>query len=130
MLPPAPLARGPILVVDDEPDVVAMIAEMLRAYGYEADTAPNGAAALRAIEAGAFAMVLSDVSMPGIDGVALYRTLQACGSPLARRFAFMSAAAGRADLQELLAANRIPLLPKPFALRDLIALVERVLAEP
>jgi CheY-like chemotaxis protein len=130
MLSSAPLARGPILVVDDEPDVAAMIAEMLRAYGYEADTAPNGAAALRAIEAGAFAMVLSDVSMPGIDGVALYRTLQARGSPLARRFAFMSAAAGRADLQELVAGNRIPLLAKPFVLGDLIALVERVLAVP
>ena len=116
-----------ILVVEDEPELCGMIAEVLRARGYEVETAADGSIALQATEVGGIGVVLSDVAMPGLDGVGLYRALEARGSPLLRRFAFMSAAPSRADVGELV-AHGIPMLRKPFIVRDLLQLVERLRA--
>ena len=124
----SPGGDGLILVVEDEPEVCGMIAEVLRARGYEVETAADGSIALQATELGGIGVVLSDVAMPGLDGVGLYRALEARRSPLLRRFAFMSAATSRADVGELVVAHGIPVLRKPFIVRDLLELVERLRA--
>jgi CheY-like chemotaxis protein len=126
--PPSPECGRLILVVDDEPELSAMIADVLRARGYEVETAADGAIALQATEVGGIGIVLSDVAMPGLDGVGLYRALEARDSPLVRRFAFMSATTSRADLGELVGDRDVPVLRKPFIVHDLLQLVEHLLA--
>jgi CheY-like chemotaxis protein len=60
-----------ILVVDDEPGSLKFISYFLRKDGYQVTEARDGAEALDLIENSRFDLVLSDVRMPGVDGVAL-----------------------------------------------------------
>jgi CheY-like chemotaxis protein len=60
-----------ILVVDDEPGSLKFISYFLRKDGYEVTEASDGAEAVELIENSRFDLVLSDVRMPRVDGVAL-----------------------------------------------------------
>ncbi|RNG28258.1 response regulator transcription factor [Streptomyces botrytidirepellens] len=68
-----------ILVVDDEPSVREAIGRALRCEGYEVDTAGDGVAALRRIEEEPPDLVLLEVMLPGLDGLAVARRLRASG---------------------------------------------------
>jgi CheY-like chemotaxis protein len=66
-----------LLVVDDEPLVREIIANELEAEGYAIASAANGAAALELLNTGEqFDLVISDLSMPGMDGIELVREVQ------------------------------------------------------
>jgi CheY-like chemotaxis protein len=60
--------RTTILVVDDDDDLRATIADLLQEAGYEVDEAPNGVAALERIQARMPALILLDVRMPVMNG--------------------------------------------------------------
>ena len=65
-----------VLVVDDEPMIRAICAEMLQGLGFEVSEAENGDDALIKVQASGFDIVLTDIHMPGmIDGAALARAL-------------------------------------------------------
>lgn len=60
-----------ILVIDDEEDIREMLRIMLKRAGYEALTAPNGAAAAKLLESGEeIDLIITDVVMPEVDGIA------------------------------------------------------------
>ena len=60
-----------ILVVDDEPNVLSTIQAILQHEGYVVDACGDGAAALRAIRERHYDLVLTDLKMPGVDGLAV-----------------------------------------------------------
>jgi DNA-binding NtrC family response regulator len=60
-----------ILVVDDDPDAVDLLKELLTGEGHEIDTASDGDSALESFRAAAFDLVISDVRMPGKHGFSL-----------------------------------------------------------
>ena len=60
-----------ILIVDDEAPIRALLGEHLRQVGYEVLLAANGAAAMDCLNAGDFNLVLTDVRMPGMNGLEL-----------------------------------------------------------
>jgi CheY-like chemotaxis protein len=66
--PAAPARRARILVIDDEPAVREVLAEMLGEAGHEVTQAADGADGLRRCEGGAFDLLLTDLSMPGLSG--------------------------------------------------------------
>jgi CheY-like chemotaxis protein len=66
-----------VLVVDDYPDNVESMALLLRLYGHEVEVALGGPAALRAAAAQQPDAVLLDISMPGMDGYQVARSLRA-----------------------------------------------------
>jgi len=116
-------ARARILVVDDEPLVGTALA---RTLGDEHDvTVVSGAAAaLARIDGGErFDAILSDLLMPGMSGIELYRALARVHPAQARRIAFLTGAAFEAETRALLRAESIPWLEKPFDLSALRALV-------
>jgi DNA-binding response OmpR family regulator len=57
-----------VLVIDDDPSVRMLVCDVLEAYGYEASSAEDGFAGLRAIAAQRPDCVILDVMMPGLDG--------------------------------------------------------------
>jgi DNA-binding response OmpR family regulator len=66
-----------ILVVDDEPDIVALLRDFLEADGFAVMTAADGAGALAALDAGPVDCVLLDVMMPGQTGFEVLRRIRA-----------------------------------------------------
>jgi CheY-like chemotaxis protein len=70
-------ARRHALVVDDSPDIAAMLAAVLRHAGYDVSTAHSAQDALEAALAKHFDAVVSDIGMPGMNGYELARALRA-----------------------------------------------------
>ena len=63
-----PTGKTDILIVDDEPAVLRMMALICTRYGCQVDTAPSGEAALEKLEANEYGLVITDIKMPGISG--------------------------------------------------------------
>ncbi len=126
----AGLARR-ILVVDDEERVRELLAQVCRDMGHEPLLAADGAEALALLEKhGDVAAVLSDVRMPGVDGIALFRELERRGHPLAGRLVFLSGDLAREDTANFLKAAGRPVLPKPFRFAQVCRALEDALARP
>lgn len=72
-----------ILIVDDDPQILRMLRTSLQASGYSVHTAPSGAAALQMMEESLPDLLITDISMPGMDGIELTRaTRQAHALPI------------------------------------------------
>jgi two-component system NtrC family sensor kinase len=112
-------ARSTILVVDDEPFIAQLIADVLTAEGYAVDTASGGLAALERIGRRAYDLVLSDLRMPELDGLGLYRELERRCPDLARRFVFITGTTEHTDYHDLIQGVAAPVLTKPFDLLEL-----------
>jgi two-component system, OmpR family, response regulator MprA len=109
-----------VLVVDDDPPLRRMLARTLTAEGYEVGIAGDGGAAL--VEASSAAppdLVILDVSMPGLDGLAVCRRLRAKG--VAVPVLMLTARDTVADRVSGLEAGADDYLVKPFAVEELIA---------
>ena len=65
-----------VLVVDDEPNILATLAPLLRARGYEVLTAMSGRAALETVEREKPDLIVLDLGLPDIDGVDVCRTIR------------------------------------------------------
>lgn len=69
--------KSEILVVDDDPRARKMMAEICRAAGYSVEEAVDGQAGLQAAMSGRYLLVLLDIHMPGLDGIAVARAIRA-----------------------------------------------------
>src|SRR5215204_918073 len=65
-----------ILVVDDEPSILATMVPLLRTRGYEVITAMNGRAALESIDRDKPDLIVLDLGLPDVDGVAVCRSVR------------------------------------------------------
>lgn len=117
-----------ILLVEDEPALLRLNAQLLRDAGHEVLTAEDGYAALELLEGGAEpALLATDVSMPGLDGVALARAARALRPGLA---VLLLSGYAAAALAVDLSAENWHFLAKPFTGETLRAGVARALAKP
>jgi DNA-binding NtrC family response regulator len=116
-----------ILVVDDEPGIAGVLAEVLQLDGHVVETVGNGAAALEKLAAGRYDLILSDVRMPDLDGPALYREVERRHPALVRQFIFLTGDIMSPETLQFLAQTAVPCLSKPFTLEMVRAVVQRVL---
>ena len=65
-----------ILIVDDEPSIRKVLAAHLHRFGWDAETAPDGAAAIAKLQDEPYHVVVSDLRMPHVDGLALLRWVE------------------------------------------------------
>ena len=109
-----------MLVVDDDPQLRAMLADTLRRDGFAVEEAPDGEAALRLLGERPPALVLLDVLMPGLDGIETCRRIRARSEvPI-----ILLTALGRDEDIELgLAAGANDYCRKPVGLAELRARV-------
>jgi two-component system NtrC family sensor kinase len=130
--PPAnilePAAPGRILVVDDEEAIVELLTQVLSARGHEVHCAQNGAEAVAKLGEGSYDLILSDIRMPGTDGVALHAYLAQQRPDLIPKSVFMTGDTLGDGTREFLEAARPPLLHKPFGIDDIEAVVHTALA--
>jgi DNA-binding NtrC family response regulator len=114
-----------ILVADDEPGVRDSLAEVLRESGYQVETAVDGSAALDALDAHDFAVVITDLRMPGADGLAVLRKAREV-SP--QTVALVMTAHGSVETAvEALRMGAADYILKPIIFDDVLAKVARVL---
>jgi two-component system, OmpR family, response regulator MprA len=110
-----------VLVVDDDPPVRRMLERTLSAEGHAVTTAADGGAALAAVEREAPDLVILDVAMPGLDGLAVTQRLR--GKGVTAPILLLTARDAVADRVEGLDAGADDYLTKPFAVEELIARV-------
>jgi len=76
-----PAGGARVLLVEDEPNMARTLAKILERKGYEVATAGNGQMALDALAGGTFHVIVTDLNMPVMDGMALLRRLQGDAAP-------------------------------------------------
>ena len=108
-----------VLIADDDPQLVRALRITLAAHGYEVVAAPDGAAAVALAAQAHPDIVLLDLGMPRLDGVAGHRG--AAGLDDRARSSWCRAAPGSADKVEALDAGADDYVTKPFQIDELLA---------
>ena len=107
-----------ILIVDDEPSILATMAPLLRARGYEVATATTGYAALEAVDRQPPQLVILDLGLPDLDGVEVCRRLR---EGRAVPIVVLSARGAEQDKVAALDAGADDYVTKPFGAEELLA---------
>jgi len=119
-----PRVEPPILVVDDDPKIVELVRMYLERERYRVVTAADGRAALRAIEEHRPRLVVLDLMLPGLDGLAVVREARILGdTPIL----VLSARGSTGDRIVGLSEGADDYLPKPFSPAELVVLVRAIL---
>lgn len=115
-----------VLVCDDNPDILEMLAFVLEGEGHEVRTATNGREVLGMVAECRPDLVLLDIRMPGLDGLGVLRALSQAGenSP---PVVVLSAKTREEDRRAALEAGAMSFLGKPFELQTLLDTVGRYL---
>jgi two-component system response regulator MprA len=119
------VADAAILVVDDDAPILRMLGRTLAAAGYAVEPAADGGQALAAVERSTPDLVVLDVGLPGLDGLAVCRRLREKG--LATPVLLLTARDAVADRVAGLDAGADDYLVKPFATDELLARIRALL---
>src|SRR5688500_7880615 len=111
-------------VVDDDQVILETVADFLRLDGYDVHTATNGSEAYSLIVEHPPALILSDISMPEVDGYQLYERIRHHPEWGTIPFIFMSARGQQSDVRLGFAMGADAYLIKPFELEDLQVAVQ------
>jgi len=115
-----------ILLAEDDDSLRVFLTASLGRAGHDVDSHPDGDSAWVALERGSFDLLLTDIVMPGLDGIELAR--RAAEVDPAMKIVFITGFAAGALSQSSPAPRDAKVLSKPFHLKDLVAEVERVIA--
>jgi PAS domain S-box-containing protein len=126
--PPPERQHGRVVVVDDERDLAVMLARMLQGEGHEVRVCTRGAEALELIERERFDVLLTDVSMPDMDGWEVARRVKEVRPELP--VAVVTGWGSQFEGMDLAARGVDFLLSKPFTVTAARALVAQALAQP
>jgi DNA-binding response OmpR family regulator len=122
---PIAAAKRRILIVDDDPHLLAFLAEVIRHAGYDTVSATSGEQALKVVAEGEPDMALLDISMPGMSGLELAARLKATTSV---PFMFLSAVGDSESAREAAAYGAVGYLVKPVDAARLMPAFEAGLA--
>ena len=113
-----------VLVIDDQPEIRNLMVEILKKRGYQVSTASDGHDALTQFALARPDLVITDLTMPGLNGYQICRLIRGISSvPVL----VMSAQMGAEDMAYRMGADAF--IPKPFDLEDLWAEIEELLLE-
>jgi two-component system response regulator AtoC len=117
------VALRSVLIVDDEPSMRHMLSVILHDHGYEPRAVASADEALKEIASRAYDLVLSDVRMPGMDGIALLRELQRLQPDLT--VIVMSAYGSQEAALEAMKAGAYDYLSKPFRPDEVVLVLRK-----
>lgn len=116
-----------ILIVDDEKDIVELIAYNLNKEGFVTDSAPDGETALAKIKKGNYDLVILDLMLPGLQGVELCRIIRNDIQMASLPVIMLTAKGEEVDRVLGLEMGADDYITKPFSPRELVARVNAVL---
>ena len=117
--------RAPILVVDDDPDLLRLMTIRLRSAGYEPIAVESGEKALAQVVAAPPRLVVTDLRMPGMDGMALFAAIRQSNPTLP--VIVLTAHGTIPDAVTATQRGVFGYLTKPFDAPELLALIDRAL---
>lgn len=116
-----------VLLAEDDRIIRITLRNALQKAGYHVTECPDGASALRAAELEPFDVALSDVRLPQVDGITLFRRLRQAQPGIS--VLLMTAYANASDAVEVMRAGARDYITKPFELDELLLRIERVRRE-
>ena len=116
-----------ILIADDEPDVVDLVAANLRAAGYDISKAQDGPSALAAVREQPPSLLILDLMLPGMSGLEVCRTLKGDPATSMIPIIMLTAKAEEVDRVVGLELGADDYVTKPFSPRELVLRVKGVL---
>ncbi|MEW8131604.1 MAG: response regulator, partial [Candidatus Thiodiazotropha endolucinida] len=116
--------RKTIMIVDDLPENLRLLAEILRQGGYDIRAFPSGELALRAISMVLPDLILLDVNLPGIDGYEVCRRLRTDEGITNLPILFVSGLNSTSDKVRAFNAGGIDYVTKPFQPQEILARVK------
>jgi two-component system response regulator MprA len=119
------VSEASVLLVDDDPRILRMLQRTLGAEGYDVAAVPDGGAALASVERSVPDLIVLDVAMPGLDGLAVTRRVRA--KRLAVPILLLTARDALEDRVAGLDAGADDYLVKPFEVEELAARVRALL---
>ncbi len=115
-----------ILLAEDDDSLRAFLTSSLARAGHEVESFPDGDSAWEALQQGVFDLLLTDIVMPGLDGIELAR--RGAEADPRMKIVFITGFAAVALSAQSKAPKDAKVLSKPFHLKDLVTEVERVIA--
>ena len=110
--------KATIMVVDDTPENLVLLARILKPEGYKVLTLPDGKMAINAIRSQPPDLILLDVMMPGMDGYEVCSLLKAEAATSAIPVIFISALSDPLDKVEAFRSGAVDYITKPFNLME------------
>jgi len=124
--PPVPQRRGKILVIDDEPELLEILGELLTAQGHAVTACSDGQSGLSRFKEGPFDLVITDLGMPGLSGWEVVKQVKR-RSPKTP-VALLTGWGDQIALEEARAKGADFLMTKPFTPEDIQAVIAQALA--
>ena len=123
-------AALPILLIEDEPAVMACIRAALERSGYSVVCCESGASGLQMLESGDFLGVISDMRTPGgVDGADVHAWVSHHRPELASRVVFVTGDIANEETVATLRRTGAPCVEKPFRVQQFISVVEQTLGK-
>lgn len=120
-----------ILLIEDEPSVIAFLRAALERKGYLIHQASSGAEGLSLLAKQAYSGVITDIRMPGeINGAEVHKWIQKNQPHLRSRIILISGDTANNETQAFLANSGTPCIEKPFRVQQLISMVEKTFGKP
>jgi DNA-binding NtrC family response regulator len=121
-------ALAPVLLVEDEPAVMAYVRAALERNGYQVVSAESGADALRLLATGQFHGVVSDMRTPGgVDGAQVHAWIASHRPELASKLVFITGDIASEETAATLRQTGAPCVEKPFRVQQFISVVEKTM---
>jgi CheY-like chemotaxis protein len=117
-----------ILVVEDEPTVAKLIADVMADDGYQVDTLLDSREAIGRLDKTQYGLLICDLRMPHLDGAGLLRALVRRGSPLQHKLLFVTGDTMSPRTLDFLKSSGLPYLAKPFLVDELKVAVQLAIA--
>jgi CheY-like chemotaxis protein len=123
--------RPPVLLIEDEPSVMAYLQAALERGGYPVVCCESGAQALEVLASGEFLGVISDMRTPGgVTGADVHAWLSQNRPELASRIVFITGDIANEETVETLRKTGAPCVEKPFRVQQLLPVVEKAMGKP
>jgi DNA-binding NtrC family response regulator len=120
----------PVLLIEDEPSIMALVSATLERSGYEVVCVESGAEALRLLEKGQFLGVVSDMRTPGgVDGAQVHSWISANRPDLENKVVIITGDYANEETVTTLRKIGALYLEKPFRVQDLISAVEKTMGK-
>lgn len=117
-----------VLIVDDEPNIVAALEFLLHKSGYEVRVAPNGEDALVQLDAFKPDLVLLDVMMPKVSGYEVCQRMRAQPKWRGIKIVMLSARGREVEVSKGMSLGADLYVTKPFSSTELVATIDRLLS--